>query len=223
MTAAVCAVTRTLPTSHLPKRARSSAARERTQQRSSRAPLRHLRSPPHRLSAPLLSPPAQVGRNVIHGSDSPENGERETGEPRSGLGAQEWVRVGVDLEACGFHGIDHARADVRLTCRRPEQDGRLTRPNHSSHSTQASFGWAGGVPPRALSDSLPPPPAPHPLCCSHLVPRGHHLVEPDHGALAQGVNCWPPPSSGRHFCGNVQRDRCVEGATVSLRCCLKRD
>jgi hypothetical protein len=29
------------------------------------------------LNSPM---PTQVGRNVVHGSDSPENGERETGE-----------------------------------------------------------------------------------------------------------------------------------------------
>jgi nucleoside-diphosphate kinase len=34
----------------------------------------------------------EVGRNVIHGSDSPENGERETGEQSFTTGWMDWLK-----------------------------------------------------------------------------------------------------------------------------------
>jgi hypothetical protein len=62
----------------------------------------------------------QVGRNVIHGSDSPENGERETGEERrtgggEGRQGERWRvgdrdgNLGLSIDCSLTHALNHTK------------------------------------------------------------------------------------------------------------------
>ena len=83
---------------------------------------------------PPMPFPAQVGRNVVHGSDSPENGERETGGwGWGGGGGPEWGGVPSDC------------------CLQPAHPRSLPRVCHCCCSAVVWQGWHGVLGPGAES------------------------------------------------------------------------
>lgn len=78
---------------------------------------------------PLASEPGTIrgdfaintGRNVIHGSDSPENGDRETGEGRrrgrQAHGSRQRARPEAGIHECMQHGLPVSRAPSPISDR----------------------------------------------------------------------------------------------------------